>query len=335
MKTAMLQKQLVDRPIRFASFARYFPGEPISNKYFEEIESLGIDDQWIRRHTGIRTRHWPADESERAVEMATKAVKRALEKANLAPDEVDLVIGTSSTTRPGINPSSAENRYMDISLPLQAAAGLTNAACFDVSAVACAGFIYGSALAASMMMSMGYKNVLVVCAENPKPILSFDYKYSALFGAGAAAALLRPAVDGEQGLVDFVLHSDGRHYGAFDIDDAGKMLMHGKHVGTVGPQKLISAGEELIQRNQLSLEDIDWFLPHQGNLNMINQVRDALTIPDSKVLTNIEYRGNTSSVSIPSCLSEKIDSGVVQSGDLIAAITIGRGFNWGALLVRV
>lgn len=320
-------------PTALSGLAHYFPGEPVTNDHFAAIEALGIDDAWIQAHTGIRSRHWPADETERAVEMGVKAVAVALERAGLAPTDIDLVIGTTSTTRPRVNPSSATNRYMDISLPLQAQAGLVNATCFDVGAVACAGFLYGSAVAASMLPTMGYRHALVVCAENPRPILNFDYRYSALFGAGAAAAVWSPGRAGS-GLLDVVLHADGSYFGAFDIDDDDKMIMKGKQVGDVGPRLLADVGRELLKRNDLTVDDVTWFLPHQGNLNMIRQVCDDLDVPEDRVLTNIRSRGNTSSVSIPSCLSENLADGTVRPGDLIASIGIGRGFSWGGMLLR-
>jgi 3-oxoacyl-[acyl-carrier-protein] synthase III len=321
-------------PTSLAGISHYFPGEPVRNDHFEAIEALGIDDEWIRTHTGIESRHWPADEDERAVEMAAKAVRDALAAADLEPGEIDLVIGTTATTRPRVNPSSATNRYMDISLPLQQQAGLVNATCFDIGAVACAGFLYSSAVAASMMASLGYRNALVVCAENPRPILNFNYRYSALFGAGATAAVWTPGAAGS-GLLDVVLHSDGAYFDAFDIDDNDKMLMKGKQVGDVGPRMLAAVGRELLQRNSLTVADIDWFIPHQGNLNMIREVCEDLALPADRVLTNIQTRGNTSSVSIPSCLSENIASKVVKPGDLVATIGIGRGFSWGGMLLRV
>ncbi|MFD7508704.1 ketoacyl-ACP synthase III [Streptomyces sp. NPDC059853] len=322
-------------PVRLAGVGHYFPGEPVDNSHFEAIDKLGIDDAWIREHTGIRSRHWPADDSERAVEMGAKAVDRALAAAGLTADDIDLVIGTTSTTRPRSNPSSATNNYMDISLPLQELAGLKRAACFDIGAVACAGFMYSSTVAASLLPAMGLRNVLVVCAENPRPILNFDYRYSALFGAGAAAAVWSAAPEGGQsGLLDVVLHADGSYFGAFDIDENDKMLMKGREVGSVGPKLLVGAGREILERNSLKVSDVDWFIPHQGNLNMIKQVCGELELPWERVLTNIEHRGNTSSVSIPSCLSENLEAGVVRPGDLIVAVGIGRGFSWGAMAFR-
>lgn len=113
------------------------------------------------------------------------------------------------------------------------------------------------------------------------------------------------------------------------------MLMRGREVGAVGPKLLSHVGLEILERNGLTVDDIDWFVPHQGNLNMINQVCRTLEIPREKLLTNIQERGNTSSVSIPSCLSENLGSGKIRSGDLVATIGIGRGFSWGAMLLRI
>ncbi|MFF3559180.1 ketoacyl-ACP synthase III [Streptomyces sp. NPDC002574] len=320
-------------PVRLAGIGHYFPGEPITNEHFERIDALGIDDAWIRENTGVVSRHWPGDEKERAVEMAALAVDAALADAGLEPDDIDLVIGTTSTTRPRTNPSSATNNYMDISLPLQRQAGLRHATCFDVTSVACAGFMYGTAVAASMLPALGMRNALVVCAENPRPILNFDYRYSVLFGAGSAAAVWSADTQAP-GLLDVALHADGSYFDAFDIDDNDKMVMRGRQVGEVGPQLLSQVGREILERNGLTVADVDWFVPHQGNLNMINQVCATLDIPREKVLTNIQHRGNTSSVSIPSCLSENVRAGKIRSGDLIVTIGIGRGYSWGAMLLR-
>ncbi|MDQ1295812.1 MAG: 3-oxoacyl-[acyl-carrier-protein] synthase [Actinomycetota bacterium] len=320
-------------PARLSGIGHYFPGEPITNEYFEKLTHLGVDDAWIRRNTGVGSRHWPSDESERAVEMGAKAVEKALEDAGVGPLDIDLVIGTTATTRPRTNPSSATNRYMDISLPLQRQAGLRKAFCFDITAVACAGFLYGSLVAGSLMGSLGLRNALVVCAENPKPILNFDYRYSALFGAGSAAAVWSAGEAGT-GLLDTVLHSDGNYFDVFDIDDDDTMMMKGRQVGELGPGMLASSSREVLDRNGLSIDDIDWFIPHQGNLNMVRQVVEDLKVPEEKVLINIDRRGNTSSVSIPSCLSENVADKRVRPGDLILACSIGRGFSWGASLFR-
>jgi 3-oxoacyl-[acyl-carrier-protein] synthase III len=333
MATARTTDQRFVAPARMRGVGHYFPGEPITNEYFESLTHLGIDDAWIRRNTGVVSRHWPVDEKERAVEMGVRAVQNALQDAGIDRGEVDLLIGTTATTRPRTNPSCATNRYMDISLPLQERAGLKNAFCFDVTAVACAGFLYTSLAATSLMNTMGLRNAVVVCAESPRPILNFDYRYSALFGAGSAAAVWTRQ-EGYRGLLDVVLHSDGQYFDVFDVDDDDTMMMKGRQVGELGPGMLADSSREVLERNGITLADIDWFIPHQGNLNMVRQVCQDLDVPPEKVLMNIDRRGNTSSASIPGCLSENVHDKTIRPGDLVLACSIGRGFSWGAMLFR-
>src|SRR5690606_12087077 len=143
---------------------------------------------------------------------------------------IDVVIGTSATARPRVNPSSIGNAYMDISLPVQRNLKAHNAFCFDVTSVACAGFLYASVVARGLLATGGVRNVLVVCAESPQAILNFKYKNSALFGAGAAAAVWQSSAGEEgsdKGILDAVLRADGRYYDAFDIDENDKMVMRG------------------------------------------------------------------------------------------------------------
>lgn len=321
-------------PARLTAIAHHFPGPPVTNEFFERLPHLGVDDEWIRRNTGIRSRHWPTSDSERPVEMGVVAATRALADAGVAVEDVDLIIGTTSTTRARANPSSATNRYMDISLPVQSRLGALRATCLDVTAVACAGFTYASTVAASLLTTMGARTALVVCAENPRPILNLDYRHSVLFGAGAAAAVWQRSAPEESGLLDVVLRSDGRHFDAFDIDDDDRMIMRGRTIGDLGPGMLADAGREIMSRNELSPSDVDWFVPHQGNLNMIEKMAADLGLPRERVLTNIEHRGNTSSVGVPGCLSEAMSDGRVRAGDLVLTLSIGRGFSWGAMLLR-
>ncbi|WP_207386461.1 ketoacyl-ACP synthase III [Protofrankia symbiont of Coriaria ruscifolia] len=320
--------------VQLTGLGHYFPGQPVTNAFFEQIPELGIDDAWIVEHTGVRTRHWPESDDERPVEMGVAAARKALDHAGITAGDVDLLIGTTSTTRARVNPSSATNRYPDISLPVQNLLGARNAACFDITATACAGFLYTSTVARTLLHLLGKRTALIVAAENPKPILNFKYRYSALFGAGAAAAVWSRVDRGPSGLVDTVVKSDGRHFDAFDIDDEDKILMRGGQIGELGPRLLIDAAQTLLRQNDLELGQIDWIIPHQGNLNMINEVSAALGIPRERLLLNIDRRGNTSSVSIPSCLSEHVHSGKIKPGNLIIALGIGRGLNWGAMLFR-
>ncbi|WP_218951928.1 ketoacyl-ACP synthase III [Amycolatopsis anabasis] len=319
-----------------AGVGHYFPGTPIPNSFFEALSEVDIDDAWIRRHTGVRTRHWPDTRFERHAEMAREAALMACKTAEVAIEDIDLIIGTTATARPRVNPTMLGNNYMDLSLPVQSLLGARQALCFDITAVACAGFLHASVVANSLIRGGRASTALILCAENPQPILNFGYRNSALFGGGAAAAVWRqaPEADEHAGIHDVVLYTDSEHYQAFDIDDEDKMLMKGKVVGDLGPRLITDAARELLDRNGLTSSDVDWYVPHQGNVNMIHPVARALELPETKILMNLADRGNTSSVGIPSCLSEHVHRGTVRPGDTVLALGIGRGFGWGAMLFR-
>ncbi|UGY94139.1 3-oxoacyl-ACP synthase III family protein [Streptomyces gobiensis] len=311
-----------------------FPGEPVGNDHFTRIPELGVDDAWIQRHTGVSARHWPPD-GERHVDMAERAARRALDDAGLEPGDIDVILGTSATSRPRVNPTSPGNNYMDVALPVQHRLAARQAMCLDVMGVACAGFLHASAVAQGLISTAGHRNVLVVCAENPKPILNFSYRNSVLFGGGAAAGVWRAddSGTGPGGMHAVTLHSDATHYDAFDIDEQDKMVMKGKVVSDIAPGVLTEATHRALRRAGLGLADIDWIIPHQGNINLINDVRDSLGLGDDKrLLLNIERRGNTSSVSVPGCLSEYVHNGTIDRGDRVLTMAIGRGFSWGAMV---
>ncbi len=324
-------------PMQLDGIGHDFPGEPVGNDHFTGIPELGVDNAWILRHTGVTARHWPRD-GERHVDMAERAARRALDDAGLEPGDIDVILGTSATSRPRVNPTSPGNNYMDVALPVQHRLAAHRAMCMDVMGVACAGFLHASAVARGLISTAGHRNVLIVCAENPKPILNFSYRNSVLFGGGAAAAVWRAADSGADdtsadGMHAVTLHSDATHYDAFDIDAQDKMMMKGKVVKDLAPGALTDATRRALRHARARLEDVDWIIPHQGNINLINDVRDGLGLRDDKrLLLNIDRRGNTSSASVPSCLSEYVHDGTIRRGDRILTMAIGRGFSWGAML---
>lgn len=329
-------------PVVLDGVGHYFPGEPVTNDHFERLPGLGVDDAWIREHTGVVSRHW-AGPDERFAEMGVKAARAALDDAGLDVSDVDLIVGTSATARPRANPSSLGNNYMDISLPVQRQLGAHGAYCFDVTAVACAGFLYASVVARGLLATTGARTALVVCAESPRDILDFRYKNSALFGAGAAAAVWRrgesvgAGTDGlpsRSGLIDIVLHSDGRYYDVFDIDENDKMVMRGGVLSEVTPDMLVDAGQSVLKRNGLSPEQISWCVPHQANTNLLYPMADRIGIPRERMLLNLPRRGNTSSVGMPGALSEFVQDGTVKPGQLLLGVSIGRGLSWGAMVFR-
>lgn len=322
---------------RLAGTGHYFPGSPVTNaELLGRHPGMGIDPAWIVERTGVSSRHWPG-QGEFHVDMAQRAALQALATAGVRADEVDVIIATSATVRPSTNPSTGGNRYMDIALPLQGRLGCDNAFAFDIDGTACAGFLYASAVARGLLTDPSRRNVLVVCAENPEPILNFRYRNSVLFGGGAAAAVWsagdEPSAPG--GLESVALRSDPQHYDAFDIDDEGKMIMKGDVVSDLAPQALAEVTTTLMDECELTWDDIDWVIPHQGNIRIIDAFQSALQVPQDKVLVNIRRRGNTSSVSVPGCLSEHVEEGTIRPGDRVLTMSIGRGFTWGAMLFTI
>ncbi|MEE1942791.1 ketoacyl-ACP synthase III [Streptomyces sp. TRM 70361] len=318
-------------PVVLAGVGHDFPGEPVGNDYFENLPGLDVDDAWIRRHTGVATRHW-VPEDQRPVDPAERAARQALRDAGLEPGDVDVIIGTSATARPRVNPTSPGNRYMDVALPVQRRLHAVNAFCLDVTGVACAGFLNASAVAKGLLAATSTRTALVVCAENPRPILNFSYRNCVLFGGGAAAGVWRVSADGTDGIQALALHSDASYYDAFDIDDQDKMVMKGKVVGDTAPPLLRKVTDEALTRSGLGLDDIDWVIPHQGNINLIRDVAGLLGLPEDRTLLNIGRRGNTSSVSVPGCLSEYVHDGTIRRGDRVLSMAIGRGFSTGAMV---
>lgn len=308
----------------------HFPSRVVTN---DDLGGhLGVDDAWIVRHTGVSTRHWPGGD-ETHVTMARQACLQALDQAGLEAADVDMIIGSSATARHGANPTTATNRYADVALPLQRSLGAHKAACTDISGMACASFLMASLVARGLIATTQVRHVLVVCTENPVPILSERHRNRTLFGAGAAAAVWSRDEDTDH-IRAAVVEADGRHYDAFDIDEDNRMIMRGKEVSDFAPQALADATTSVLAQAGLGVDDVDWIVPHQGNINIIKNVITRLGLPPDKVLTNIDRRGNTSSVSAPGCLSEYVHAGVVRPGDTVLTTMIGRGFTWGAMVFQ-
>ncbi|WP_165987578.1 3-oxoacyl-ACP synthase III family protein [Streptomyces sp. YIM 98790] len=325
-------RPLPGAPVVLDGVGHDFPGPPVGNDYFERLPGLAVDDAWIRRRTGVSARHW-VPEDQYPVDAAERAARRALDDAGLPPGDVDLIVGTSATARPRVNPTAPGNNYMDIALPVQRRLGARRAACLDVTGVACAGFLSASATARGLLGTLpSARTALVVCAENPRPILNFSYRNAVLFGGGAAAGLWRRAEDARDGMHALALHSDASHYDAFDIDEEDKMVMHGKVVGDLAPSLLHTVTAEALDGAGLRLGDADWIIPHQGNINLIRDTAALLGLPEDRTLLNIGRRGNTSSVSVPGCLSEHVADGTVRRGDRVLSMAIGRGFSTAAMV---
>jgi len=326
------------RPVvELVGTGRYVPEKVLDNAYFEQL--VDTSDEWIRERTGIRERHIARDDETIAF-MGAKASQQVLEKAGLTPLDVDgIVLGTASPDR--LLPSTA--------CDLQAELGAKNATAFDLSA-ACSGFLYALTVAEGMIQCGDFKNVLVVGGDRLSRITDYtDRATCILFGDGVGATLVRPAANGDRGLLSSFLKTDGtladllyRPGGGGNHPPDEKLLeersyyikMAGREVFKSAVRSMADACDQALQRAGLTGDDVDVLIPHQANIRIIEATGKHAGIPADKVYVNIDRYGNTSAASIPIALDECVRSGRIKPGSLILMVAFGGGFTWASALVR-
>ncbi|ROU05465.1 beta-ketoacyl-ACP synthase III [Lysobacter enzymogenes] len=318
---------------RIAGTGSYLPAQVVTND--ELAKRVETSDEWIRTRTGIRQRHVAA-EGETTVDLAYQASLRALEAAGTTPEEIDLII-LGTTTPDLIFPSSA--------CLLQHRLGANGCPAFDVNA-ACSGFVYALTVADKFIRSGAAKTVLVVGAETLTRMLDWtDRSTCVLFGDGAGAVVLK--ADGETGILSTHLHADGGKKELLwnpvgvsagfkpEEHNAGvRVLMTGNEVFKHAVKALDSVVEETLEANGLDRHEIDWLIPHQANLRIIEATAKRLDMPMERVIVTVDKHGNTSSGSVPLALDEAVRSGKVQRGQLLLLEAFGGGFTWGSALLR-
>jgi 3-oxoacyl-[acyl-carrier-protein] synthase-3 len=318
---------------RIAGTGSYLPDKVLTNDDLSKI--VDTSDEWIAARTGIRERHIAA-EGETTCDLAFHAATRALEAAGVDANELDLIV-VGTTTPDLIFPSTA--------CLLQHRLGVAGCAAFDVNA-ACSGFVYALTVADKFIRSGASKTVLVVGAETLTRMLDWnDRSTCVLFGDGAGAVVLK--ADTETGVLSTHLHADGARKELLwnpvgvsvgfkpEEHNAGvKVLMTGNEVFKHAVKALDSVVEETLEANGLDRHDIDWLIPHQANLRIIEATARRLDMPMERVIVTVDKHGNTSSGSVPLALDEAVRSGKVQRGQLVLLEAFGGGFTWGAALLR-
>ncbi len=313
-------------------FGHYLPEHAVSNA---EI-SLRVDtsDEWITARTGIRQRYFSALHETTAF-MGSEAAKEALAAAGLEAEAVDAIILATATPDQAF-PASAVH--------VQAALGAKRAFAFDISA-ACSGFIYALSVADGMIRAGQVDTVLVIGSEVYSRILNFEDRGTCvLFGDGAGAVVLQarqvPA-DGP-GILSTHLHSDGAFADILYVDGAvgqrdrpGHLVMNGREVFRQAVTLLSSAVTEALQANGLMPKDIDWLVPHQANLRIIDGVGKKLGLPPERVVVTVDQHANTSAASIPLALWQAVNDGRIKPGQLILLEALGGGLTWGSALIRL
>jgi len=308
----------------------YLPERVVPNSYFES--TLDTTDEWISSRSGIERRHFAADD-EFTSDLGTKAAQMALDMAGLKPDDIDAVIVATST--PDLTFPSAATM-------IQQKLGMTQGFAFDVQAV-CAGFVYALANANGMIVSGLAKRVLVIGAETFSRILDFtDRATCVLFGDGAGALILEAAEDGSdnRGILGIDLNSDGRYRDMLYVDGGmvsqktGFVVMQGNALFRQAVEKLASTAETALEKAGLGHDDVDWIVPHQANIRIIQGTAKKLGVSMDKVVVTVQDHGNTSAASIPLALSVGVQRGQIKRGDVIVTEAIGGGLAWGAVVIR-
>ncbi|NYZ64023.1 beta-ketoacyl-ACP synthase III [Luteimonas deserti] len=318
---------------RIAGTGSYLPEKVLTNDDLSKI--VDTNDEWIAARTGIRERHIAA-EGETTSDLAFHAATRAMEAAGVVASEIDLII-VGTTTPDIIFPSTA--------CLLQARLGANGCGAFDVNA-ACSGFLFALSVADKFIKSGDAKTVLVVGAETLTRMVDWTERTTCvLFGDGAGAVVLK--ADAETGILSTHLHADGAKkellwnpvgvsvgFKEGEKNAGVRINMAGSDVFKYAVKALDSVVEETLTANGLDRHDIDWLIPHQANLRIIEATAKRLDMPMDRVVVTVDKHGNTSSGSVPLALDEAVRSGRVQRGQLVLLEAFGGGFTWGSALLR-
>jgi 3-oxoacyl-[acyl-carrier-protein] synthase-3 len=315
-----------------AGVGGYLPERVVTND--ELARSLETSDSWIADRTGIRQRHI-AGPRETAAFMGTEAARAALADADAAPSEVDAIILATSTP---------DQAFPATALRVQAALGVPGGFGFDLAA-ACAGFIYALSIGDALIRAGQARGVLVIGSEVYSRILNWqDRGTCVLFGDGAGAVFLRAGQGSgtDRGILSTHLHAQGTQGDILYVDGAvgirdkpGYLVMNGREVFRHAVTRLAEAVDEALAANGLTRTDIDWLVPHQANLRIIDAMGRKLGLASERVVVTVDRHANTSAASVPLALAEAWHDGRIRRGDLVLLEALGGGLTWGSALVRL
>ncbi len=310
----------------------YLPTRVVPNAELEAL--VQTSDEWIRSRSGIERRHFVA-EGQTTSDLATLAALAALSHAGLAPDDIDAIVLATST---------ADLTFPSAATMVQGKLGMTQGFAFDVQAV-CAGFVYALSTANALIISGQAKRVLVIGAETFSRLMDWEDRATCvLFGDGAGALVLEAqeatGTSADRGILSTDLHSDGRFKDLLYVDGGvstgttGHLRMQGKEVFRHAVEKLAETAHTALEKAGLTGEDVDWIVPHQANIRIIEGTAKRMQVPMERVVVTVQDHGNTSAASIPLALSVGVQRGQIKQGDLLVTEAIGGGLAWGAVVLR-
>ncbi len=310
----------------------YLPKRIVANKEFEA--TLETTDEWIYSRSGIKQRHLAAD-GETTSDMAVLAAKAALEDAKMHAEDIDAIIVATST---------ADLTFPSAATMVQTGLNIKRAFAYDVQAV-CAGFVFALSSANAHILAGQAKRVLVIGAETFSRLMDWeDRSTCVLFGDGAGALILEARAGSgsseDRGILSVDLNSDGRYKDILYVDGGvstgktGFLRMEGKEVFRHAVEKLSETSKIALARAEVSTDQIDWVVPHQANIRIINSTARKMGIASEKIVSTVQDHGNTSAASIPLALSVARSKGKIKANDLLITKAIGGGLAWGAIVMR-
>ena len=313
-----------------AACGMYLPDRVLTNA--ELALTVDTSDDWIVQRTGIRARHI-AGAAQPTSDLAVRAALHALERGGYAPADLDAIIVATSTP---------DTTFPSVAIRVQGALGVKGIPAFDVHA-ACSGFVYGLTIADGMILSGKARRILLIGAEKMSSLLDWSDRVTCvLFGDGAGAVVLEAAEDSERGILSTHIFADGALAdilrttgGPSTTGDAGFIYMEGKEVFRHAVNYMADVVHKVIERNNLQEGDIDWLVPHQANIRIIEATAKKLGMPMAQVIVTVDRHGNTSAASIPLALCEAVMDGRIGRGDMVLFEALGAGLTWGAALVRM
>jgi 3-oxoacyl-[acyl-carrier-protein] synthase-3 len=300
---------------------RYVPERVVTNFDLEKI--MDTTDEWIRTRTGIEERRY-ADDDVNTSDMAYEAAKDALADSGIEAHQIGLILVATVTP---------DQPFPSVSTMIQEKLGAKNAAAMDISA-ACAGFMYGVITAKQFVESGTYPYVLVVGVEKLTKITNFEDRNTAvLFGDGAGAAIVGEVSEG-RGILSFELGADGSG-GKHLVQNGPFLEMNGREVYKFAVRQMGDSAENVIAKAGLAKEEVDFLVPHQANIRIMESSRIRLGLPEEKMSTTIKQFGNTSAASIPIALKEEVLAGKVKDDDVVVLVGFGGGLTWGAICLKM
>ncbi|GAM15715.1 beta-ketoacyl-ACP synthase III [Mesobacillus selenatarsenatis] len=298
---------------------RYLPEEVVTNLDLEK--KMDTSDEWIRTRTGIEERRIAGDDMDTS-DLAYRAAVEAISNAGISAEDLDLILVATVTP---------DQPFPTVACMLQDQLGAKKAAAMDLSA-ACAGFMYGMVTAKQFIEAGAYKYVLIVGVEKLSKITDWNDRNTAvLFGDGAGAVVMGPVSD-DRGVLSFELGSDGS--GGKHLYQDDYIVMNGREVFKFAVRQMGESSINVLEKAGLSKEDVDFLIPHQANIRIMEAARQRLELPVEKMSKTVHKYGNTSAASIPISLFEELEAGKIKDDDVVVMVGFGGGLTWGAIAMR-